>query len=262
MNDAEFTEHSYTRLLDMAAARYRFCDYAEMVEGPHLIWRHDIDYSPHRALPMAKLEAARGLRCVYHILPTSRYYSMLELETAEILKRIKDLGHDIGLHFDMDIFGEAATLDPQVVEQRISFERSIIETTLDISIQSLSFHNYTLNASRLLQADRICGMVNAISPRIQREYKYVSDSNGFWRHESLADVLTEGAAPRLHVLTHPVWWTTEPMKPYERFRRAVLGRAQSNLELYVATMKRDGRLHSIADNIGLPADAGDDLTDY
>ena len=128
-NDGRFTETSYERILDLASARYQFLDYGESEPEPFLIWRHDIDYSPQRAMTMARLEAARGLRCVYHVLLSGRYYNVLEPEVGAILREIVTLGHSLGLHFDMDVFGTGSASHHQLVE-RISLEKTILETVL------------------------------------------------------------------------------------------------------------------------------------
>lgn len=255
--DVEFTETEYLHLLDLAASKYRFCNYAEEAGTPFLVWRHDIDYSPQRALALARIEAAKKLRLVYHVQVASRYYNVFEPEIADILKEIARLGHEIGLHFDMDVFGIDTKVSQDELLNRIAFEKHVLETVVEAPMESLSFHNYSVNIERLEKTDELCGMRNVCAARIIETFKYVSDSNGIWRYDRLADVLAGPPLPRLHVLTHPVWWTAEPMRPIERFRRAVEGRAQTNLDIYLTHMKRDGRHDAIATHIGLSDDESD-----
>lgn len=247
---ADFTEASYLRLLGISKQKYRFCGYLERPSAPHVIWRHDVDYSPHRALALAKLEAGLNLRCNYHILLASRYYNVFEHEITRILRTIVELGHEVGLHFDMDAFGDSAAVPEKEVEARISLEHGVLERLVGVPIRSMSYHNHTLNSARLLEREEICGMLNASASSLGRTYKYVSDSNGIWRHQRLVDVLQAETVPRLHVLTHPEWWTPEAMPPLDRLRRAVAGRARTNMQLYVQLLRRDGRLEAIGGRLG------------
>jgi hypothetical protein len=254
--DALFTEDAYERLLGLAAEKYQFCGFGEEPDRPLVIWRHDVDYSPHRALALARIETRRRLKCVYHLLVTSRYYNILEAEIVAIFRTIAELGHEIGLHFDMDSFGESGSLSSEQLDERIVFERGIVENLLGVELRSMSFHNYTINQDRIHERERICGMINAAAPAF-RGFAYVSDSNGIWRYRKLEEALSGPAVPRLQVLTHPEWWTPEPLAPYARLRRSIDGRAAANLQLYLYQLERDGRLDSIDQRIGLTeADIG------
>ena len=253
----DFTEANYRRLLALAVSKYQFVSYGEEPAAPFVIWRHDIDCSPHRALAFAQAEADLGVRCHYHVLVSGRYYNVLEPDVAAIIRKIGALGHEIGLHFDMDTVPEAASATEVSIRDRISFEKQIIETVTGVPVRTMSFHNHVLHEARLDRADEICGMCNASNERFQTGYKYVSDSNGIWRHDRLEDVLTAPAHPRLHVLTHPVWWSPEPMSPVMRLHRVVDGRAHASFDFYADVMKRDGRYATLAQRLGF-ADADPD----
>ena len=253
-NNDEFTEASYQRLLRLAAGRYVFCDYGDEVDDmPTVAWRHDVDYSPQRALALARLENAQGLRCIYHVLVTSRYYSVLEPEIANIFRAISALGHSLGLHFDMDVFGQLPTVEVEAVTRRIGLEKLLLEALTGVELHSMSFHNFGLNQSRLLEQETICSMTNVAATSVRSKYKYVSDSNGIWRFDRLKDILFQ-EHPRLHVLTHPEWWTPDAMSPLARLDRCIEGRARVGRGLYVDLMKRDGRYSDIAARIGMKAE--------
>ena len=64
------------------------------------ILRHDIDMSPQQALEIARIEAGLGIRATYTVLLTGEFYNPFEASTRALLREIKALGHDIGLHFD------------------------------------------------------------------------------------------------------------------------------------------------------------------
>jgi hypothetical protein len=49
----EFTEAAYRRILQAAKGHYRFERFGTSSAEPHVLWRHDIDISVHRALRIA-----------------------------------------------------------------------------------------------------------------------------------------------------------------------------------------------------------------
>jgi hypothetical protein len=247
----DFTEDEYLRLMELASRKYTFVHYDENPPGPCVCWRHDVDYSPQRALALARIEAERSLKCIYHVYLTGRYYSLLEPPVTALFREIAELGHVLGLHFDMDVLGTGENTDTDRILERIDFEKSILEKLLYQPMRSISFHNYALNQERLMRAGCLHGMINVCSSAIWDGYKYVSDSNGIWRHERLRDVLSREPYDRLHVLTHPVWWTPTPQTPMERLKRAVEGRANAGIGFYLSLLKQDGRFEHIADQIGL-----------
>ena len=245
-----FTEAAYARILDIAREKYLFNGSDLTGARPVACWRHDLDYSPHRAVALARMESKRGLRCVYHILPSGRYYNVLEPETADILREIAALGHEIGLHFDMDVF-PPGTVGNNTFLDRVRLEKQIVGDVTKQTPRSFSFHNHILHQQQLSEGIDIEGMRNLASPEFYQYLLYLSDSNGFWRAETLESLLLKPPVSKLQILTHPVWWTREAMTPYQRFLRTVEGRQQANVSFYRDIMERDGRFGRIRDQIGM-----------
>jgi hypothetical protein len=237
----DFTEAHYRSLLRAAATRFRFERFGTLTSKPHLLWRHDVDLSVHRACRMAEMEREEGVRSTFFLLLHSEFYNILEREVASRVRRIAALGHHIGLHFDPSFYGTRVRRDQ--LTSRLAFEKRIIEDIVDAPVRVFSLHDPTSAALRTLAADMLSGMINAYGPAIRNGYRYCSDSNGYWRHQHLADVLADPGCHKLHVLTHPEWWTPRPMSPWRRMKRCVEGRAAFMLQNYDAELKRDGRLN-------------------
>lgn len=237
-HEKDFTEAHYAELLALARQRYRFISFTETRQTDRtILWRHDIDISPHRARALARIESRSGVRATYFVLLHSDMYNALELEVAGILREIVSLGHDIGLHFDPSFYGAGADVEPL-----LRMERQVLETTLGVPIDAFSWHNPSVGDwIESLAADRIGGMVNAYAASIRNDFSYVSDSHGIWRFRRLHDVLSDGSERALHVLTHPEWWMEEPMPPRARVSRAISGRADRNERLYDAGLAASGR---------------------
>ena len=247
----DFTETGYRDIIRLARRRWTFIPYERFREpGMVCLWRHDIDFSTHRALRMACIERDEGVRATYFVHLHSAFYHPLDPENADRIRRIVAMGHDIGLHFDVRFYGDLfSNADPEVLAGRILFflklERELLEKTFECSIRSFSLHNPDFKAFRQIDDDEVEGMVNAYSRHLRDRYAYVSDSNGYWRFARLRDLLEAGTEQRLHVLTHPGWWTPEAMSPRDRISRCIEGRAASQHRYYDCLILESGR-----ENIG------------
>ena len=61
---------------------------------PIVIMRHDVDRKPQNSLRMAKLEAELGIKATYYFRIIPKTFK------PEIIKKIADLGHEIGYHYE------------------------------------------------------------------------------------------------------------------------------------------------------------------
>jgi formyl transferase-like protein len=235
-----FTERRFRELLrQLKVRRYRFSRYGEAAADRHVIWRHDVDFSMHRAAALAVIEAEEGAVATYFVNPHATFYNLFEPEIKALVRRIAGLGHEIGLHFDAGAFTVDRWSELDLVPA-IERERRILELGLELPVRSISWHNPDLSNLLEFEAEEIAGLLNAYSGRLKRDYVYCSDSNGYWRFKPMAQVIAEGH-PRLHLLTHPGWWTPEPMAPSDRVDRALLGRARRIRRIYDEVLAKAGR---------------------
>ena len=237
----DFTEAAYAELIDAARERFAFVPFGSAAEDRHVLWRHDVDVSVHRALALARVEARADVRSTYLLSLHSAFYSVFEAAIARRAREIADLGHWLGLHFDLAAYDGLE--DPAELERRIGQERALLEDWLGRPVSALSFHNPDVVEVPAMRAERLAGLPNAYGDALAARYQYVSDSNGYWRFRRLADVLADAGIRRLHALTHPEWWPPEPMSPRARLERAATGRARSVLEANDADLERFGRLN-------------------
>ena len=111
----------------------------------------------------------------------------------------------------------------------------------------MSWHNPDRSNLLDFDAEVYGGLTSTYSARLRRDYTYCSDSNGYWRFKPMRDVIDQGH-DRLHLLTHPAWWTPEPMAPSDRIDRAILGRARKVRVDYDALLASGGRRNVTATN--------------
>jgi hypothetical protein len=227
----DFTEAAYRELLRVARDRYifrRFEDALTMTDG--VLWRHDVDMSPHRALALARIERDEQVHATYFTFLHSTFYNALEADVVTKVKNIAALGHDIGLHFDPQFYG-LTPRDGAALEREIVREREILESTIGAPVRALSFHDPDVAGFTEIRADVVAGLVNAYGSTLRTGFAYCSDSNGYWRFKAIGEVLRE-RHPRVQVLTHPEWWVPNPMSPRDRIARAIEGRASSAARRY------------------------------
>ena len=237
-----FTEQAYRNLIrQLKQAEYVFANYSAPISGRHVLWRHDVDFSMHRARALARIEAEEGVYATYFLHLSSFFYSISETAIQNLVKEIASLGHGFGLHFDGAAHDRSHwTLDE--LETAVSRHRLLIESIIGLPVRAVSWHNP--GSSNLLEfgAEEIAGLRNAYSDRLRSDYTYCSDSNGYWRYKPMTEVIAEGHE-RLHLLTHPVWWTPKPLSPSSRVDRAIMGRARAIRKQYDHMIAESGRVN-------------------
>ena len=238
----DFTEKNFKRLVQLAKTKYPFFTYDQVnpsagEKNRFILWRHDIDFSVHRAHALAGIEQEEGITATYFVWLGSEFYNVFEEETGKTLKDILRMGHTIGLHFNTpahDIKSEEDLI------KALGFEKEILENLSDIHIKVFSFHR---PVPGILKYNRFkyAGMVNTYAEYFREQVGYCSDSNGYWRHRRLQEVLEEAGDEQLQVLTHPVWWQPTVMAPKERVWNCIDQRAERNKETYQTRLKLMGR---------------------
>jgi hypothetical protein len=237
----DFTETSYREIVTAAREGYAFEPFGTAETAPHVLWRHDVDYSVHRGLALARIEADLGVRATYFVLLHSELYNVLEPAVLARLREIAALGHWIGLHFDPAVH-PGADLDAKA-----AWERDLLEEAVGAPVGAVSLHNPSVSGTEELDVEQLGGMLHAGARRLRDGYAYVSDSNGYWRFDRLSEVIAARAHERLHVLTHPEWWQAQAMAPRERILRCISGRARAAEATYDALLSDNQRV-----NVGLP----------
>lgn len=228
----EFTEYSYREILELARVHRKpifFTEYKST--GNNLLWRHDIDFSVHRALRLATIEGELGFPATYFVNLHSDFYNALEIEIIGKLREILALGHMIGLHFDTSVYSSEA-MDLTSLEKFLAIEKDILGKITGAKITAFSFHNPSFNNSLTINNEEIAGMINSYSSYFRDNYFYISDSNGVWQNKDVKGVFADPKLPRVQVLTHPEWWTPTGMSPRMRVSRCIDGRAAAQHKHY------------------------------
>lgn len=232
---------NYEKLVELASASYKFTtDQNSLINlNEYSIWRHDVDMDPQAALKLASIEQKYGVRSVYLFMLNSRFYSLFEKETYEIVKEIAKAGHHIGIHLDLEFY-EPITSDDGL-NQIVQFQIKIFEQLFSESPGFISFHNPTLTKVDMKSHLHIGGLLNLYAKQVQEKYAYCSDSNGMWRYSFLGDFLRDNLGKNIQVLSHPEWWRANNLEAIEKVKEILSQRAERCLEGHLSRMNEDGR---------------------
>jgi hypothetical protein len=237
---AAFTQADYRDMLTVALDRgyaFRAFDDPARLEGePVCLLRHDIDADLGAAATLAELEAELGVRSTYFVMLRSPVYNLLGRANHRLVRRILELGHWLGLHYDQGFLPD----ERRSVHDWVELEADVLARMFDTKIGAVSFHQ---PGPAVLQNDlKLQRHVNTYDRDDLRGFAYVSDSNMIWRDQPAIELFRGAVHPRLHLLVHPLWWVSdEPgTTTFEAFDRALLANWRRSQEQMLATERAYG----------------------
>lgn len=230
-----FDHETYWWLLDRLRASHRLVRFADLLPGlpkePFVILRHDVDYSPAAALRLATLEASRGVKATYFLLLNTFYYNLLSPEHASVARGLAELGHEVGLHYDVR-FLEAFPRERW--EELLEEQARLLGVLSGAPVESVALHQ-----PALVGPDPLRGrtrFLDAYDDRFFREMAYVSDSCRAWR-DATWRMLAEGPLPpRLQLVLHPINWA-----PEDRDRGLIFAGVHDQVRAHLDEAERDLR---------------------
>jgi hypothetical protein len=215
-----FSIAHYAQLIgEFRRVGYEIVDFLQATpESRHLLLRHDVDMCLRRAERLAEAEAELGVRSSYFVLVNTEMYNVASRAGRASLRRLFELGHDVGLHFDGAHIREH---DLDALTRDVDLECNVLEMQTGRPVRVVTFHR---PAPWLMgHATSLSGRIHAYQPRYFERMGYCSDSAGAFRYHHPLEhpAVQEGRA--LQLLTHPIWWVAEPSSnafaKLERFRR-------------------------------------------
>ncbi len=198
-----FTYKSYINLIHLIRSNgYSLSGFNDWSEKEKcVILRHDIDFDLNKAVLMAQIESENAIKSTYFILVTSDFYNVLSSKSINMINKLCDLGHDIGLHFDETRYPNVST--PEQITDRILYEANLLSDLIGIDVNTVAMHR---PGKKMLEADLIIpGMINTYSRMFFAEFKYLSDSRRCWK-EPAEEIISSGEYDRLQILTHAFWY--------------------------------------------------------
>lgn len=202
-----FSMLGYQQLLtNLLAKKLTFVAFDEFVPAQRIAaLRHDVDADLEAAVSMAELERDFGIQSTYFLMLRSPLYNLLNSEFASYARRLGNLGHWIGLHYDEN-YDAINGLRPQETVSSVFSQVSQAQELTGHEVRTVSFHQ---PSQKLLAALPDLGsLVSTYDFLHQPGYSYVADSNRSEQFQSFFSRLEEGVEPAasLQILIHPMWW--------------------------------------------------------
>jgi hypothetical protein len=229
----DFTLAKYEELLEtLQQAGYRMLpirDFLIQKEPlPCAILRHDVDRREERALTMALLEKDRGIHSTYY------FRQGRGLGKAEVVLRIKALGHEVGYHYEvLSKAGGDRDKARKIFDDELSRLRQMAE------VRTAAMHGRPLSPWNNLSFWETCrpedfGLMGEAYLSFARlsQAVYLSDTGRGWNSgenlrdrfspegpampgpfsstEELIRFLAEKPSPVVYLLAHPNRWTSGP----------------------------------------------------
>jgi len=185
MAENDFTLSVYKDLLEeIRCAGFRVITIREYFvqkdgEKSFIILRHDVDRCPENALKMAELESAQGICATYYFRFTKNAF------VPDIIKRIEDLGHEIGYHYE------------------------VMDKARGNIYQAEQIFNSELESLReLVEVSTVCMHGNPLT-------KW--DNRDFWKHFSYSKFNLSGEA-YLSISDHDLYYVSDTGRGWNRSR--------------------------------------------
>ncbi|MFP4324014.1 MAG: hypothetical protein ACLFTK_16285 [Anaerolineales bacterium] len=201
--------------------------------------RHDVDSQPARALALARIEAAHGLRATYYFRTVPGPFN------PAIIRAVAALGHEIGYHYEV-----LAQTRGDVSAARALFARELARLRALAPVQVASMHGSPLHPwdNRGLWAQAAPADYDLIGEAYRdidyARVAYLNDTGRTWHPtrynlrdhtgtapdfapERTADIIVAlragTAPPRLILSTHPERWQASPVAWWRQRARDVAG---------------------------------------
>ena len=179
-------------------------DWIDITSKNTLLIRHDIDFSVDFAHKLALFESELGIRSTYFFMLTSNMYNLMSSENQRLVKSIIKLGHKVSIHFDPTAHD---TLE------EFKYEKTLFENIFNVEVDIVSIHR----PGPFLEKNNVSvnGIPQTYSDKYFKRMKYLSDSGGRDVLPLVLDYLAGDRSQGLHLLVHPIWWTSKGSSPTE-----------------------------------------------
>ena len=77
-------------------------------KGNFIILRHDVDLDIYPVYKLGQIEKELGIKSTFFIMTTCQNYNPLAPNNRKLINKIKNDGHEIGLHFDPTIYSDCS----------------------------------------------------------------------------------------------------------------------------------------------------------
>lgn len=193
--------------------------------------RHDIDYTPEKAIEFGRIEANLGIQSTYFFQVVAKTYNIREQAVYNVVRELDEMGHKIALHFDVT-WQRNSSWDTLPI--LCAHERKLLALLTDIDIPDIvSFHNPGTYADKVIDVN-VEGIHHTYEPRYFSRFKYLSDSQG-WYEGCVCKLFESAKYPRIQLLTHPYIWWSKPKEDFIEDMATLINLRRDELTEYMIT---------------------------
>ena len=218
-----FSYNEYKNIINLIKSHLPIIDFSEVTEKTEkfCVLRHDIEFSIDRAYELAKVEKELGVTSTYTVQVRNNTYNALSEKNIELMRKIKDLGHHIGLHqnpplMKLEKLANYIMADIQILEHFYGFE-----------VDRFAFHRP--KKEYLKNYINLEGKINCYDMRFFQYFDekpdkldvlYLADSNHQWKYGYPLDY-DFSEVNKLQILTHPYSWTKSGGDNYSNYQSLI-----------------------------------------
>ena len=215
-----FSYNEFKNLIGIVKQNLPIVDYKDVKDNTErfCILRHDIEFSIDRAYKLAKIEKELGVVSTYTVQVRNNTYNALSEKNIDLISKIKELGHHIGLHQNPPSSMKLDTLKDYIMR-----DITILEECYGFEIDRFAFHRpkkeylncYVELDNRINCYDKKFFHFFEDKPE-SLEILYLADSNHKWKYGYPLD-FDFSKINKLQLLTHPFSWSDSGGDNYGNF---------------------------------------------
>ncbi len=207
-----FTYKHYKEVINLGKklgfSFYNMHDYLKIKpKNKFVVMRHDVDLSLKHALVMANIEKSLGIKSTYFIR-TEGIFNPFDANNLEIMRKISNLGHEIGFHYELD-YSRIADFKKTFLNDKKRFELLLGKKIFGAALHRTKNPKDKSSANKLNFIEPFLTELgleyDAYSDIFLKKMKYISDSSYRWREGCMCNHIKKET--RLCILTHPLWWS-------------------------------------------------------
>ena len=215
-----FSYNEFRNLINIVQRNLPIVDYTDVKDNTKkfCILRHDIEFSIDRAYKLAKIEKELGVVSTYTVQVRNNTYNALSEKNINLISKIRNLGHHIGLHQN-----PPSSLKLDTLKDYIMRDITILEDSYGFEIDRFAFHRpkkeylncYVELENKINCYDR--KFFHFFDKRTESlDILYLADSNHKWKYGYPLD-FDFSKINKLQLLTHPFSWSEKGGDNYGNF---------------------------------------------
>ncbi len=218
-----FSYNEYAYIINWLNTHYTINKFTDINKDSDnfCVIRHDVEFSIDRALRLALLENKLGISTTYLFQIRNNVYNALSVDNVKKIRKIHELGHDIGLHVHRGLLEDYNT-----IEDMICTDIDILSKITGIDTQIFSLHRPTIEL--LTTNIKIDGLINTYDKLYFHSYadavppknlnvKYIADSNHIWKYGYPTTINHS----KLQCNFHPFSWTESGYENTPNFKTLI-----------------------------------------